>query len=238
MIVIELLNNKYALIIFIIIAFIYNIIVYNSKVSIFMMFIVLAYFYNLYDIGGKVNSKEYKNDIDRKDIYLDNIFNKEILIHSGDTFYLQTDLYNNYKKSKNLDFLKNNYYLKNIIYDFRFIKKFNKEGYFKLIVLCDNFLNYYYNIISDNLDNTNISILIDTRNELMNVIYNFMIDAPMYSKEKKKRLDIKIHNLLIKVQSYTYKKLKNVNKKYPDIAVNNPRPTTQNDLNDRYKIIL
>ena len=118
------------------------------------------------------------------------------------------------------------------------MKKFNKEGYFKLVVLSDNFLNYYYNIISDNLDESNIPILIDTRNELLNLIYNFMVDAPMFSKNKNKRLDVEINNLLIKFQSYTYKKLKNVNKKYPHISVKNPRSTTQNDLNDIYNIII
>ena len=118
------------------------------------------------------------------------------------------------------------------------MKKFNKEGYFKLVVLSDNFLNYYYNIISDNLDESNIPILIDTRNELLNLIYNFMVDAPMFSKNKNKRLDVEINNLLIKFQSYTYKKLKNVNKKYPHISVKNPRPTNNKDINDKYKILL
>ena len=238
MMLFELLNNKYSLIVFIILAFAYNIIVYNSKVSIFLMFIVLAYFYNLYDIGGKINSKEYKNVIDRKNEYLENLFDKEMLIHNDGNLYIETESFNNYKKSKNLDFIKNNNNLKDLIYDFKFMKKFDKEGYFKLVVLSDNFLNYYYNIISDNLDKTNIPILIDTRNELLNVIYNFMVDAPMFSKNKNKRLDVEINNLLIKFQSYTYKKLKNVNKKYPHISVKNPRPTTQNDLNDKYKIIL
>lgn len=234
----ELLNNKYSLIVFIILAFAYNIIVYNSKVSIFLMFFVLAYFYNLYDIGGKINSKEYKNEIDRKNEYLENLFDKEMLIHNDGNLYIETESFNNYKKSKNLDFIKNNNNLKDLIYDFKFMKKFNKEGYFKLVVLSDNFLNYYYNIISDNLDESNIPILIDTRNELLNVIYNFMVDAPMFSKNKNKRLDVEINNLLIKFQSYTYKKLKNVNKKYPHISVKNPRPTNNKDINDKYKILL
>lgn len=234
----ELLNNKYSLIVFIILAFAYNIIVYNSKVSIFLMFFVLAYFYNLYDIGGKINSKEYKNEIDRKNEYLENLFDKEMLIHNDGNLYIETESFNNYKKSKNLDFIKNNNNLKDLIYDFKFMKKFNKEGYFKLVVLSDNFLNYYYNIISDNLDESNIPILIDTRNELLNVIYNFMVDAPMFSKNKNKRLDVEINNLLIKFQSYTYKKLKNVNKKYPHISVKNPRPTNNKDINNKYKILL
>ena len=238
MMLFELLNNKYSLIVFIILAFAYNIIIYNSKVSIFLMFFVLAYFYNLYDIGGKINSKEYKNEIDRKNEYLEDLFDKEMLIHNDGNLYIETESFNNYKKSKNLDFIKNNNNLKDLIYDFKFMKKFNKEGYFKLVVLSDNFLNYYYNIISDNLDESNIPILIDTRNELLNVIYNFMVDAPMFSKNKNKRLDVEINNLLIKFQSYTYKKLKNVNKKYPHISVKNPRPTNNKDINDKYKILL
>ena len=51
-------NNKYSLLVIIIIAFIYNIIVHRSKISILIMFIVLLYFIYLYDIQNKITTTE------------------------------------------------------------------------------------------------------------------------------------------------------------------------------------
>ena len=40
----ELITNKYSLLVFIIVAFVYNIIVYRSKNVVLIMFLILLYF--------------------------------------------------------------------------------------------------------------------------------------------------------------------------------------------------
>jgi len=57
----DYLNSKYSLLFFIIIAFIYNIIVHQSKIVVLSMFIILFYLFNLYDIQNKIKNKDFKN---------------------------------------------------------------------------------------------------------------------------------------------------------------------------------
>ena len=57
-------------------------------------------------------------------------------------------------------------------------------------------------------------------------------------KEKKLKISKQIHSNIIKIQSYTYQKIKNINKKYPKIQVKNPNGISKKDLYDNYKIIV
>jgi len=106
-----------------------------------------------------------------------------------------------------------------------------------MMILMDAFLKTYYYIINDKYDYTYTDIVVDIRLELLNTINNFMIDAPLFSKNKKIRLDKHINNNLLKVQSYTFKKLKNINKKYPQFQPKNPKGYNDN-IKDNYNIII
>ena len=107
-----------------------------------------------------------------------------------------------------------------------------------MITLMDAFLKTYYYIINDKYDYSYIDILVDIRLELLNTINNFMIDAPMFSKDKNKRLDKIIHKNQLKVQSYTYKKLKNLSNKFPQFKPNNPKGYNDVTINDNYNVII
>ena len=234
----DYINNKYSLLIFIIIAFVYNIIVYRSKLVIMIMFIIIFYFLYLYDFFNKITNQELKNKNELMKEHTDDIINNKINIYNNDDNYINNiDIYPIYKKPKKFIFLKNNKFLEKILYDLRFIQKYDQDDYFKLMILIEYFLKIYYNLIIDRYDRDYIDILLDTRKEILNITYNFKVDAPLYTK-KNKHLEPIIHKNLIKLQSYTYKKIKNINKKYPDIQIKNPRPITNDDLYDNYKIIV
>ena len=234
----ELLTNKYSLIFFIIIAFVYNIIVYRSKNIVVVMFLILLYFVYLYDIFGKLNNKELKNKKDLITEHTTKFIDNEIKTHSnGNHFIDNLNIYPIYNKPKNFIFLKHDKFLENILYDLRYIEQYDKGDYFKLIILIENFLKIYYNLIIDRYDVDYVDILLDTRKEILNIMYNFKVDAPMFSK-KGKRLDDLIHKNLLKTQSYTYKKIKNINKKYPTLNLKSPAPIHKDDLYDNYKIIV
>jgi|TARA_B110000259_G_C14016023_1_gene401340 hypothetical protein len=234
----ELLTNKYSLIFFIIIAFVYNIIVYRSKNIVVVMFLILLYFVYLYDIFGKLNNKELKNKKDLITEHTTKFIDNEIKTHSnGNHFIDNLNIYPIYNKPKNFIFLKHDKFLENILYDLRYIEQYDKGDYFKLIILIENFLKIYYNLIIDRYDIDYVDILLDTRKEILNIMYNFKVDAPMFSK-KGKRLDDLIHKNLLKTQSYTYKKIKNINKKYPTLNLKSPAPIHKDDLYDNYKIIV
>ena len=233
------LSSKYSLLVLIILGFIYNILVHKNNILLIIMFFVLFYIFNLYNIKEKLEHKTFKTDNEIKETLLNELVNKDISHHKNEKFYMDNPkLYKIYKKPTDFYFLKNNKFLENIIYDLRFIEKYDKGDFFKMMILMDAFLKMYYYIIDDKYDYHYIDILVDTRLELLNVINNFMVDAPMFSKNKKTRLDKHINYNLLKVQSYTFKKLKNINKKYPQFNPKNPKGFSVDNINDNYNIII
>ena len=68
-------------------------------------------------------------------------------------------------------------------------------------------------------------------------MYNFKVDAPQYDKKKRYVHNV-IQDNIVKIQSYTYQKIKNINKKYPNIQVKSPNGVTKKDIYDNYKIIV
>ena len=57
----EIFNSQYSLILLIIIAFLYNIIVYRSNLNVFIMLIIFLYFLNLYDFQDRIGNKDFNN---------------------------------------------------------------------------------------------------------------------------------------------------------------------------------
>ena len=232
------LSSKYSLIILIIIGFIYNIVVYRNNVILILMFFIILYFFNVYDIKNKLKNKEFKTNNEIREKHIVDLVNKDISHHKNEKFFLNNpNLYKVYKKPTDFYFLKNNKFLEEVIYDLRFIEKYDNADFFRMMILMDAFLKTYYYIINDRYDYTYTDIVVDIRLELLNTINNFMIDAPMFSKNKKTRLDKHIHHNLLKVQSYTFKKLKNISKKYPQFHPKNPKGFNDN-IKDNYNIII
>ena len=142
-------NNKYSLLVIIIIAFIYNIIVHRSKISILIMFIVLLYFIYLYDIQNKINNKDFQNENDLIIKHSEDFIDKETDKLKDSEFYIDSlNIYPIYKNPKKFLFLKQDKFLEKVIYDMRFIEKYDKGDYFKLIILIENFLKIYYNLFT------------------------------------------------------------------------------------------
>lgn len=235
----EIFNSQYSLILLIIIAFLYNIIVYRSNLNVFIMLIIFLYFLNLYDFQDRIGNKDFNNKDDVILEYTENFIDKELdNIDTENDFILDSnDIYPIYKKPKKFLFIKKDDYLKKIIYDLRFIKKYDRGDYIKLIILIENFLKIYYNLIIDRYDIDYVDVLLDVRKEILNVMYNFKVDAPQYNR-KQEYIHNKIQDCIVKVQSYSHQKLKNINKKFPKIQIKNPRGISKKDISDNYKIIV
>ena len=235
----EIFNSQYSLILFIIIAFLYNIIVYRSNLNVFIMLIIFLYFLNLYDFQDRIGNKDFNNKDDVILEYTENFIDKELdKIDTVNDFILDSnDIYPIYKRPKKFLFIKKDDYLKKIIYDLRFIKKYDKGDYIKLIILIENFLKIYYNLIIDRYDIDYVDVLLDVRKEILNVMYNFKVDAPQYNR-KQEYIHNKIQDCIVKVQSYSHQKLKNINKKFPKIHIKNPRGISKKDISYNYKIIV
>lgn len=137
---------------------------------------------------------------------------------------------------KEYKYLRNSEICKSIIYNMRSVVKYDKGDYMKLIALTDKFLRLYYNIIGDKYDKSYIGELADTRREILNIMYNFIVDAPMFSR-RGVRLDAVIYNEILNMQAYTYKKMRNINKKYPEYNPDHPRGISP-EIADSYNIIV
>jgi hypothetical protein len=235
----EIFNSKYSLVLFIIIAFLYNVIVYRSNINIFIMLIVFLYFLKLYDFQDRLGNKDFVNKDDIIGEYTDSFIEQELNnINNNNDFVLDNvDIYPIYKKPSKFLFIKKDDYLQKIIYDLRFIKKYDRGDYIKFIILIENFLKIYYNLIIDRYDVDYVDILLDTRKEILNIMYNFKVDAPQYNR-KQEYIHNKIQDNIIKMQSYTHQKIKNINKKFPKIQIKNPRGIVKKDISDNYKIIV
>jgi hypothetical protein len=234
----EIINSQYSLILFIIIAFSYNIVVYRSNLVIIVMFVIILYLMYLYDFQNRFTNKDFKNIDEIITDHSQEFINKELELIQEDEYYIDSnDIYSIYKKPKKFLFLKKDKYLEKILYDLRFIQKYDKGDYLKLIILIENFLKTYYNLIIDRYDIDYIDILLDIRKEILNIMYNFKVDAPQYDKKKRYVHNV-IQDNIVKMQSYTYQKIKNINKKYPNVQVKSPNGITKKDIYDNYKIIV
>lgn len=234
----EIINSQYSLILFIIIAFSYNIVVYRSNLVIIVMFVIILYLMYLYDFQNRFTNKDFKNIDEIITDHSQEFINKELELIQEDEYYIDSnDIYSIYKKPKKFLFLKKDKYLEKILYDLRFIQKYDKGDYLKLIILIENFLKTYYNLIIDRYDIDYIDILLDIRKEILNIMYNFKVDAPQYDKKNRYVHNV-IQDNIVKIQSYTYQKIKNINKKYPNIQVKSPNGVTKKDIYDNYKIIV
>jgi hypothetical protein len=202
------------------------------------MFVIILYLMYLYDFQNRFTNKDFKNIDEIITDHSQEFINKELELIQEDEYYIDSnDIYSIYKKPKKFLFLKKDKYLEKILYDLRFIQKYDKGDYLKLIILIENFLKTYYNLIIDRYDIDYIDILLDIRKEILNIMYNFKVDAPQYDKKKRYVHNV-IQDNIVKMQSYTYQKIKNINKKYPNVQVKSPNGITKKDIYDNYKIIV
>ena len=141
----SVLSSKYSLIILIIIGFIYNIVVYRNNVILILMFFIILYLFNLYDIKNKLKNKEFKKNNEIREKHIVDLVNKDISHHKNEKFFLNNpNLYKVYKKPTDFYFLKNNKFLEEVIYDLRFIEKYDNADFFRMMILMDAFLKTYY----------------------------------------------------------------------------------------------
>ena len=98
----EIFNSQYSLILFIIIAFLYNIIVYRSNLNVFIMLIIFLYFLNLYDFQDRIGNKDFNNKDDVILEYTENFIDKELdnIDTANDLILDSNDIYPIYKKPK------------------------------------------------------------------------------------------------------------------------------------------
>jgi hypothetical protein len=239
----DIISSRYALIIIIIVAYIYNIIVHQSKIITTLMIFVLVYFFYLYDVSSKLSNNEFLSPAELKLDYMDKITKKEIGIHKDENFFVDnTGLYQIYRKPEKFIFLPRDKYLEQVLYDLRFIRRYDHGDFSKLTILMEEFLKIYYNLIIDRYESRYFDHAMDIRLEIINTMYNFHVDAPLRETKHGRNLSQIISDSIEDVQTYTMKKIKNLGNKFPGqkYKIKNPRAISsdRHELTDNYQIVL
>ena len=161
--------NRYSYII-IILAIIYFILSKNkSSILLSIIIIIIAFYYiNNYI---KENDIKYKADsIKKEEKIIDEV--KDIVELSTDNFYI-------HKNNKNIKHLIKNKEFMDILFNIRFIKKFDKTRYSNMIIYMDKLMKIYIYILADRYDiNIYLPIFTDTKNSIIEIFYSLIFVVP------------------------------------------------------------
>ena len=161
--------KKYSYIL-IILAIIYYILSKNtSSILLTIIIIIIAFYYiNSYI---KENDTKFKADGVKK---VEKIRRevKDIVELTTDNFYIK-------KNNKNVKFLIKNKEFMDILFNIRFIKKFDKTRYSNMIINMDKLMKIYMYILADRYDiNTYLPIFTDIKNNVIEIFYSLIFVVP------------------------------------------------------------
>jgi hypothetical protein len=199
------LLNRYSYIIIILAIFYYILSKNKSSILLSIILIIIAFYYiNNYI---KENDSKYKTDTKKKE---DKILNevKDIVELSTDNFYIS-------RNNKNVKFLIKNKEFMDILFNIRFIKKFDKTRYSNMIINMDKVMKIYMYILADRYDiNTYLPIFTDIKNNILEIFYSLIFVVPnkfkhIYGFDPQVEIDkslsdfrTKIKDMLIVITNY------------------------------------
>jgi hypothetical protein len=168
MIINEILSRYYYIII--ILAFFYYILSKNNtSILLSIIIIIIAYYY----INNYIKENDIINNTDNN-IKKDNIQKevKDIIEVSNDNLYVN-------KNNKNIKYLIKNKEFMDILFNIRFIKKFDKTKYSNMIINMDKLMKIYIYILADRYDiNTYLPILTDIKDNIIEIFYSLIFVIP------------------------------------------------------------
>ena len=161
--------KKYSYIL-IILAVIYYILSKNkSSILLTIIIIIIAFYY--IDSYIKDNDTQFKADGIKKVEKIQNEM-KDIVELTTDNFYIK-------KNNKNVKFLIKNKEFMDILFNIRFIKKFDKTRYSNMIINMDKIMKIYIYILADRYDtNTYLPIFTDIKNNVIEIFYSLIFVVP------------------------------------------------------------
>ena len=161
--------NRYSYIIIILAIFYYILSKNKSSILLSIILIIIAFYYiNNYI---KENDSKYATDTKKKE---EKILNevKDIVELSTDNFYIS-------KNNKDVKFLIKNKEFMDILFNIRFIKKFDKTRYSNMIINMDKIMKIYMYMLADRYDiNTYLPIFTDIKNNILEIFYSLIFVVP------------------------------------------------------------
>jgi len=167
--IIKIITNNYYYSFLLISVIFYIISKYNTSILISIIIVIGIFFY--IDNNIKNNISEKNNDEIIKKEGLESVV-KNISYVNTDNYYIG----NNNKNVKYL--IKNNEFV-SILYNIRFIKKYDNAKYAKLIIYMNKLMKVYIYILSDRYTlNTHLPIFTDTKNDIIEIFYSLIFIIP------------------------------------------------------------
>jgi len=166
--------------------------VYNEVMNIYMYIIILAIIYYMlnknkssillsiiiiiivfYYINNNIKENDVKNTKIRN-IKEETIKNevKDIVEINSNNFYIN-------KNDKNAKFLIKNTEFMDILFNIRFIKRFDKTRYSNMIINMDKLMKIYIYILADRYDiNVHLPLFNDIKNNIIEIFYSLIFVVP------------------------------------------------------------
>ena len=188
--------NRYSYIIIILAILYYFLNKNRSSVLLSIIIIIIAFYY--FNNHIKENEDKYKTDTIKKEEKIIGEV-KDIVELSTNNFYIN-------KNDKNIKYLIKNKEFMDILFNIRFIKKFDKTRYSKLIIYMDKLMKIYIYILADRYDiNNYLTIFTDIKNSIIEIFYSLIFVIPnkfkhIYGFDPQIEIDKSLSDFRIKVK--------------------------------------
>ena len=161
--------NKYAYI-FVLLAILYYFLSKNtSPILLTVIIVIIAFYY--FNSYIKANDEQYKSDTAVKESKIrDEV--KDVVEINTDNFYIN-------KNNKKVKYLVKNKEFMDVLFNVRFIKRFDKTRYTNLCINMDKLMKIYMYILADRYDiNTHLPIFTDIKNNVIEIFYSLIFVVP------------------------------------------------------------
>jgi len=188
--------NRYSYIIIILAILYYFLNKNRSSVLLSIIIIIIAFYY--FNNHIKENEDKYKTDTIKKEEKIIGEV-KDIVELSTNNFYIN-------KNDKNIKYLVKNKEFMDILFNIRFIKKFDKTRYSNLIIYMDKLMKIYIYLLADRYDiNTYLPIFTDIKNSIIEIFYSLIFVIPnkfkhIYGFDPQIEIDKSLSDFRIKVK--------------------------------------
>jgi hypothetical protein len=188
--------NRYSYII-IILAIIYYILSKNKSSILLSIIIIIIAFYYVNNYIKETDTKYKTDTIKKEEKIIEEV--KDIVELSTDNFYIN-------KNNKNAKYLIKNKEFMDILFNIRFIKKFDKTRYSNIIIYMDKLMKIYIYILADRYDiNIYLPIFTDIKNSIIEIIYSLIFVVPnkfkhIYGFDPQVEIDKSLSEFRIKIK--------------------------------------
>jgi hypothetical protein len=181
----------------IILAIIYYMLSKNKSAILLSIIIIIIIFYYINNNIKESDVKNAKGRIKKEEIIKSEV--QDIVEVNTNNFYIN-------KNDKNAKFLIKNTEFMDILFNIRFIKKFDKTRYSNMIINMDKLMKVYIYILADRYDiNMYLPVFTDIKNNIIEIFYSLIFVVPnkfkhIYGFDPQSEIDISLDKFRKKVK--------------------------------------